>query len=327
MGLLGRRRNGVSEPVCSLFFATDIHGSERCFRKFINAGAFYGVDALIMGGDITGKTLVPIERTPRGWSAVVGDHTYVDMTERERDDVEQLVRDSGRYPVRGERDELARLADEDHMAQAFREAVMQSTRRWVELAEERLAGTAIRCFVTPGNDDEFDIDELLRGSERVEFVEGRRVALSDAHEMITTGYSNLTPWDSPRELTEEAMAKRLHAMADDAERPGRLVCVIHPPPKDSELDQAPAIDAEFRVLIENGNPRMIGVGSTAVRAFIERTQPLLGLHGHVHDSRAAQTIGRTVCINPGSQYGDGTLLGAIVRLGSDRVLSYQLVTG
>lgn len=328
MALFRKKSKGAEKATTSLFFATDIHGSERCFRKFLNAAKFYGVDHLVLGGDITGKTLVPIERTGSGWSASILGNDYHDMTEAERRELEGRIRDMGRYPVVGEGDELAALADEEQMEKVFREAVVESMRRWVELAEERLAGTGVRCFVAPGNDDYWEIDEPLQeGSEVVEFVEGRRVRLDEEHEMITTGFSNRTPWDSPRELDEDDLAKLLERMFVEVERPESLICVVHPPPSGTELDQAPAIDEEFRIVIENGEPRMIHVGSTAVREFFDSRGPLLGLHGHVHDSRAAQEVGRTLCLNPGSQYSEGVLMGAIVRFALDGVASHQFVVG
>ena len=324
---LGRRRSEAEAETASLFFATDIHGSERCFRKFLNAAKFYGVGNLVLGGDITGKTLVPIEQTQRGFSASLLGHDYVDLDTAERGELEARIRDMGRYPVVGERDELDALADEAHMEEVFCTAVVESMRRWVELAEERLAGTGIRCFVAPGNDDYWEIDEALRGSEVVEFVEGSRVRLDERHEMITTGYSNRTPWDSPRELDEAELLALLERMYGEVEDPDGLICVFHPPPSGTELDQAPAIDAEFKVVLENGEPKMINVGSTAVRKFFLERQPLLGLHGHVHDSRAEQRLGRTLCLNPGSQYSEGVLMGAIVRLSDSGIASNQFVVG
>src|ERR1700694_2291762 len=190
-----RRRKESRVEGARLFFATDIHGSDRCFRKFINAGRFYGVDYLILGGDITGKSLVPIERTARGFSAQFNDHHYLDIDGAERIALDQRSRDHGQYPYVGDRDELLALEDADHRDAVFRAAIVEGIRRWVELAEDRLAGSGIRCFVTPGNDDYFDIDDALRHSRVVEFVEGSTVRL-DEHEMITSGYSNITPWDS-----------------------------------------------------------------------------------------------------------------------------------
>jgi Icc-related predicted phosphoesterase len=326
-GLL-KRRGGVDSPSGAkrLFFATDIHGSDRCFRKFINAGRFYGVDYLIMGGDITGKSLVLIERTAHGFSAQFNDHRYVDIDEDARVALEQNIRDHGQYPYVGDREQLEALEDEAHRDVVFRAAVVDGIRRWVRLAEERLDKSGIRCFITPGNDDYFDIDEPLQESSVVEFVDGKTIRL-DVYEMVTCGYSNVTPWESPRELPEEELLAQLNGMASTVRDTENLIAVIHPPPFDTPLDRAPGIDEEFVVQMESGTPKLVPVGSKAVRAFIEGKQPLLALHGHVHESKAAHSIGRTLCINPGSEYTEGTLAGALVTLGDRRVVAHQLVVG
>jgi Icc-related predicted phosphoesterase len=322
-----RRSPAVDAATTRIFFTTDIHGSERCFRKFVNAGKFYDASALILGGDITGKSLVPIERTARGWSCTFNEHVYTDVGEAEREELEKSIRDHGAYPVVGERAELLRLEDEEHRDRVFVDAVVKSITGWVQIAEERLADTGIRCFVTPGNDDFWEIDAPLQASDAVEFVEGRYVRLNGSHEMITTGYSNPTPWETPRELSEDGLLARLEGMFAEVTDPENLVLVAHPPPFGSRLDQAPAIDSEFRVQLEAGAPRMAPVGSTAVRSFIEAHQPLLGLHGHVHESQGAELIGRTLCLNPGSDYADGTLLGSLITIAPGRVVSHQFVAG
>ena len=78
---------------------------------------------------------------------------------------------------------------------------------------------------------------------------------------------------------------------------------------------------------EAGGIIMIGVGSIAVRRFVEERQPLIALHGHVHESQGVERLGRTICLNPGSEYNDGTLCGAIVRIGDRQVVSHQFVVG
>jgi uncharacterized protein len=321
-----RLRRHRDDTGMRIFFATDIHGSERCFRKFLNAGKFYNADHLVLGGDITGKVLVPIIREPGGFRCDYNDRTYVDLTESERADLERLIRDNGQYPIVGEYDELKALTDETERERAFRRVVLDSIAHWVELAEDRLRGSGVRCFITPGNDDYTEVDDALQGSDVVEYVEGRCVALDDDHEMITTGYSNITPWRSPRELTEEELQRYVERMASSVAEPAHMIAVLHPPPFGTELDKAPEIDEEFRVQMEGGQPKMTSVGSTAVRAVLEEYQPLLGLHGHVHESRAAQRLGRTTCINPGSEYTTGTLLCAIVSVRGERV-DYQFVAG
>lgn len=310
-----------------LFFVTDIHGSERCFRKFLNAGAFYDVDYLILGGDITGKTLVPVQRSARGWTINFRDHRYVDVDDEEARAIEQQIRDVGQYPVRGDRDELEALHDEGLREQAFHTAMVASVTRWGDLAAERLAGSRIRCFVAPGNDDYFEVDKPLERAEAIEFAENRCIRLDARHEMITTGYSNITPWESPREMDEDALGERIEGMFGQVEDPENLIAVLHPPPRGTDLDQAAEIDADFKVQMEAGVPKLIPVGSSAVRDFILTRQPLLGLHGHVHESKGEQFLGRTLCINPGSEYTEGTLCGALISIGDCKVLTHQLVVG
>jgi Icc-related predicted phosphoesterase len=215
----------------------------------------------------------------------------------------------------------------DRRDQTFELVVVDSIRRWVELAEERLTGSGIRCFVTPGNDDFWSIDEPLQGSSVVEFVEGKCVRLDDRHEMITTGYSNITPWNSPRELEEDALLARIEGMVAEVQDPANLVAVMHPPPRGTELDQAPMIDSDFKVQSTGGEVQMGSVGSSAVREFIERHQPLLALHGHVHESKGSELIGRTLCINPGSEYTLGVLNCAIVSLFDTKPPEFQFTTG
>ena len=327
MRLFGKQRGEPGRGGArKLFFATDVHGSDKCFRKFINAGKFYGADYIVLGGDITGKTLVPIRRTQRGWSATYFGRSYEDMTEDEKRQVEQLIRDNGQYPVTGEQDELDALEDKTELERKFCAVVVENIRRWMEFADERLQGTGIRCFITPGNDDFWEIDEALQESDQVEFVEGRCVRLDETHEMITTGISNVTPWASPRELEENELSDYIERMFMDVKNPETAIAVLHVPPIDTGLDQAPEIDSEFRVRTGSGGLRMTHVGSTAVREFLELHQPLVGLHGHVHESRAAQRLGRTLCINPGSEYTDGVLCGALVSL-ADGEVSHQFVAG
>jgi Icc-related predicted phosphoesterase len=248
------------------------------------------------------------------------------MTEDEKGQLEQEIRDNGQYPVTGEQDELDALEDKTELERRFCAVVVENIRRWMEFADERLRGTGIRCFITPGNDDFWEIDEALQESDLVEFVEGRCVRLDETHEMITTGISNVTPWASPRELEEKELAEYIESMSKEVDNPESLIAVLHVPPLDTGLDQAPEIDSDFRVKSGSGGLRMTHVGSIAVREFIELHQPLVGLHGHVHESRGAQRLGRTLCINPGSEYTDGVLSGALVTLATGKV-SHQFVAG
>jgi Icc-related predicted phosphoesterase len=323
-----RRRGGENGAGATrVFFATDIHGSDLCFKKFLNAGRFFGATHLIMGGDITGKSLVTIRAAGGSWSGHFREHDYVCRTEGELAELVQAIRDAGQYPFVGDDDEIAALADDAHRAEVFDRVVVEGMQRWMDLAEERLAGTGIQCYVTPGNDDFFSIDAVIRDAPAVHFVEGACVSLDGVHEMITTGYSNPTPWNTERELSEEDMGARLEAMWTSVQDPANAVAVIHAPPAQTALDEAPQLGDDLSLQGGPGGLRMTHVGSAAVRAWLERAQPLCGLHGHVHESKATERIGRTLCVNPGSEYSEGVLAGSIIVLGDGQVVSHQFVSG
>lgn len=312
-----------------LFFATDIHGSERCFRKFINAAAFYKVDALIMGGDITGKMLVPIvaEGDGRFVAEVFG------QTRRFGSDdlpgIRKLIGDAGYYPYETTPDEMTELqADGSKVEAAFRRVMGETLGRWLDLAAERLAGTGIVCVMSPGNDDQPFIDDLLRQAERVINPEERIVELPHGFELVSVGYSNITPWHSPRELTEPDLEARIDALAAQATDPSRTIFNLHVPPRDSSLDEAVLLRDDLSPVMRSGSPVIGGVGSTAVRAAIQRHQPLVALHGHIHESRGVARIGRTQAFNPGSEYSEGVLRGLILTIEAGKgVRSHQFVAG
>lgn len=321
-------RGGPRTPIKRIFFATDLHGSEQCFRKFLNAGAAYDATYLIIGGDILGKRLIPIVENGAGrYHAQYAEQRYTDLDKDGVAAIKATIRARGDYPIVTTREESTTFADPGHMDAVFRKVAYDSITDWVTLAEERLRGSGRRCFVAPGNDDFLEIDSALRNSDVVEFAEDRCIQLDEEYEMITTGYSNPTPWHTERELPEDDLQTRITALASQAADPGHLIAVLHPPPYDSQLDLAPRLREDYSIVMTGGQAQMVPVGSTAVRQFIEETQPLLGLHGHVHESAGSTHIGRTLCINPGSEYTQGVLDGAIIGLAAGGVRSHQFVSG
>jgi Icc-related predicted phosphoesterase len=309
-----------------IFYASDVHGSERCFVKFLNAARFYGAQVLILGGDITGKVVVPLIARPEGgWEATFLGSRREAHSEAEAQDIEKAIRFNGFYPVRVSPGEWASLeSDPEQRQAAFAQVVRSSLERWLALAEEKLRGTGVRCFINPGNDDEWVVDEVLPRDGAIRNPDGRVVPLDEDHEMLTVGFSNRTPFDSPREMEEAQLEAHLRSLAAGLSRPASAVFTVHVPPFGSGLDSAPAL-RDMRVVTRGGHTVMEPVGSRAVRAVLEEVQPLLALHGHVHESRGVKRLGRTLCVNPGSEYGEGILHGAVIALGPDRVAGYQLV--
>jgi Icc-related predicted phosphoesterase len=317
-----------------LFFATDVHGSEPTFRKFINAGKYYNIDALILGGDITGKVLIPIIDLGNGsFRATLQSNTRTYAVE-ELSDFEAKLGKLGFYSARMSEQEYLELAEDPAgINRLFLEKARERLAAWLRLAEERLAGTSIRCYVTGGNDDSPDVLDVIQegAKDRVVACEEKVVELDDeGHIMVSLGYSNPTPWNTPREIEEVELAKCIEASFTGLADFSRLVFNMHVPPIDSTLDTCPQLDTSTNpptVITSGGEPVWFGAGSQVVREAINRYQPLLSLHGHIHESRGVVTIGRTTAVNPGSEYGEGILRGIIISLVGDKVESTQMTSG
>ena len=312
-----------------LFFVTDLHGSEICWKKFLNAGAFYQADAVILGGDITGKAMVPIVQRPNGsWEASLQDHRETLETSGEVDEFRKRVMNRGYYPIQVSEEEYRALqADADLVDKRFKEVMLEGTERWIAMAEEKLAGTGIRVIACPANDDMFEIDDLLAGARVVETGDEEHPIQLGSYTMVSMGWTNPTPWDTFREAEEPELAQRIERALVAASDPSTTILNFHAPPYGSKLDNAPALNPDLTYV--SGGQALRPVGSTAVRDAVQRVQPLLSLHGHIHESRGATKIGSTLALNPGSSYEEGILQAAIVNLDPKKrkVRNYQLVNG
>jgi Icc-related predicted phosphoesterase len=312
----------------TIFYASDIHGSERVFRKFLKAAPFYGADAVIFGGDITGKRLVPIV-------AHVGDRWHAELLGQSwdveagsaLDDLEARVRTNGFYPYRTTTDEVERMSsDAAYLHDVFTRVMAETAERWVGMADEQLRAARIPALMMPGNDDEPAVKSILAQGTWIIDAESRIVEL-EGYQVASFGYSTTTPWHSPREVTEDDMAAALERLLATAEAGRPLILNLHDPPHASGLDLALKLTPDLRVVTAGGEPQREPVGSHAVRDAIERVRPVLSLHGHIHESRAAARIGETLALNPGSSYGEGALQGVVVRLEGNKVRSHQFVSG
>jgi Icc-related predicted phosphoesterase len=323
----------MADAPTRIFFAADIHGSQVTFRKFLAAAAFYGVDALVFGGDLMGKALVPILRTNGGFHASFQgrDSEFdADGLGAFTDALEQ----PGFYWKVFDREEYEAV-EGDPMAKMglFHELASERLAGWIERAEEALGGTGMRLYLTGGNDDEPSVLETLdrHDGDHVIASEGRVVELDGEHTMITVGLSTPTPWDTPREASEDEIARTIDEAAASVPDVGRCVFNLHCPPKDTPIDTCLKLEVRPgelpRPIREGGRFVTTGGGSVAVREAIERYQPLVGLHGHIHESGGRFRIGKTQTFNPGSEYVQGVLQGVIVSLRGGRLVSYQHTQG
>jgi hypothetical protein len=213
----------------------------------------------------------------------------------------------------------------EQVDEVFHFQVLKTAERWLDYADEKLEGSGIRCYVAPGNDDMFELDDLIRTAKHVQLVEGEVIELDRNHEMISSGWSNITPWHTYREEEDDQLRVRYDAMLAQLKNPRNSVFNLHVPPYGCTLDDVPELDENMTPKL--GGRSLIPVGSRAVRDIIQEYQPLLGLHGHIHEGKGAIRLGKTLCINPGSMYEQGRLLGAVVKLDRNKVKSYILTTG
>jgi uncharacterized protein len=317
-----------------IFYASDFHGSDTTFRKFINAGTFYHADVLICGGDLMGKTVIPIVT-----GALGSRHAYLHGqrqefgSQQEVDNFKTALGKSGSYTYDCEQGEYESLSgDQDAIEALFNQLAAERLQAWIGFASERLAGTATKCFLGGGNDDTDEFLQQLTDLPGVNLIysESGIHPLDDRHVVATVGYSSPTPWNTPREKSEEEIEAAITAIAVQLPDPAAAIFNFHVPPIDSTLDRCIKLDPSVwppAPMVERGQPVYFGAGSQAVRTAIESMQPMAGLHGHIHESRGVVKLGGTASFNAGSEYGEGLLRGLIVSVRDSRVLDYQFTSG
>jgi uncharacterized protein len=282
---------------------------------------------LILGGDMTGKAIVPIVEQGAGvYKTTLLQQDFELRGADELADMLKRIRSRGYYPYVTNPDQIAELSkNPDQVYNLFISEALKVVQQWMDIATRKLDGSGMRVFVSPGNDDRFEVDDIIRATPCVTLAEGRVIPLDEHHEMITSGWSNRTPWNTYREEDEPQLALRYEAMISLLKNPRNSVFNIHVPPYNSNLDEAPELDENLRPI--NAGNALKATGSTALRKAIEKAQPLLGLHGHIHEGRGSSRIGKTLCLNPGSMYEQGVLQGAIVKLGKNKIENYVLTQG
>jgi Icc-related predicted phosphoesterase len=318
-----------------IFFATDVHASERTFSKFLNAASFYKADALVLGGDITGKLVIPIfEENENGRARFETELLGQKLSLESKEALDKIIARVGLlgfYHYVTTKPEWEEIDSDVEKYQAlYQKLALERLNTWISEAEQKLAKENVRMYVTGGNDDPPRIIDAFQNHEWITNSEGRVTMLGEAFPMISMGYSNHTPWKTPRECDEEELSKKIHEQARQLSDFKRAIFNFHVPPLNSGIDLAPMVDGSVdppKYVTKNGMPVMTNVGSKAVREAIEIHSPMLGLHGHIHESRGSIKIGKTLCMNPGSEYSEGILKGVMVNLDENGVKSHQFTSG
>ena len=308
-------------------FASDFHGNETVWRKFLNSAKIFNCNVLLCGGDMTGKVMVPIIRHTDGtYTATLMERRYR-IRESDLLDFKKQVRTYSYIPYVCSEEEFRRLSDNpEEVEKVFEKIECEAVKDWCDLVPKKLPkGT--KLIMNAGNDDKLAIDEVLRNHPAVVYADEEVIMMDDRHEMACFSWANPTPWDSPREAPEEQLETRIEKILSNVQNMPDAVFAFHVPPYNSQIDKAPKLDKSLNIVVEGGRPVTIPVGSKAIRKAIEKHQPLIGLHGHIHESPGVYKIGRTVCANPGSEYAEGLLKAYIVEFDDGKLGRLQRIEG
>lgn len=307
-----------------IFFATDVHASNVCYKKYLNALKIYKADVGILLGDLTGKLLIPlVERTGGGWETKFLGQDVTITTNEELEKIKKNIEMVGYYWCHLSQDEFKALyADHQKQDEMFKKLVLERMQLWMTLADERLAGTGIQFFMAPGNDDVPEVDDVINSSHTVLNCNDKVVMVGD-HEMATFAWTNPTPWNTPREKPDEELEPMLETLIAGVKDKSRAIFNFHAPPYGYALDLAPELTKD----LVQAAQKKVHVGSKAVAKMIDKYQPMLGLHGHIHESRGIQQVHKTTIINPGSEYSEGILRGVMLVIEKGKFKDYQFTSG
>ena len=321
--LFGKKK----EDTTRILFATDMHGSEGTWRKFLNASAMLKVNYAICGGDLTGKMIVPVvEGKDEKCSYYLMGKTHT-IDQCDLDKAYKDIRGIGYYPYKTTESEYKEMSENPKKVdEVFHEVMLSTISRWLDIIPEKVP-SEIKVVVCPGNDDRFDVDELIANYKNVINAEGKIIDVDDSHEMVSCGWVNPSPWKTAREEEEDKLEQRLESYISKVKNVKTAIFNFHAPPFQSKLDEAPLLDKDLNPIIQGGSVVMVPVGSKAVRKTIEKHQPFLALHGHIHESSGSMKIGRTHCVNPGSEYAEGIIRAFLVEFKSDELIKLQRIEG
>lgn len=326
-----KKKSQVKQPHTRILYASDFHGSEAFFRKFLSAALKYEANVLITGGDLTGKAMIPIVHQGGGkYQGYLFGRKEEPSTPEEVEKFAQTISNVGFYPIILELDEAQELeSDPQKMGARFEQEMCQRIREWLILYEKTISPKGLPMYFLPGNDDLFTVDGVIAEFEEagVYNPDGKRFWIDEHHELVGLANANMTPWKCNRDIEEGALQQKLEQLAALLEKPHQAVMVLHVPPYDSGIDVCPELDENLQIIARGGQVMMKPVGSTAVRKAIEDVQPLLSLHGHIHEAAGHTRIGKTLAINAGSEYAEGIMKAAIINLEPDRVKGHVLISG
>ena len=323
MAFLRRKK----ETQTRILFATDMHGSEGVWRKFLNCSAMLKVTVAICGGDLTGKMIVPVVERSDGKCAYyhMGKTHIVDLDQKEKACKEIIG--IGYYPYPTNENEYEEMTkNPKKVDEVFHEVMTSTMKKWLDLIPQKVPSET-RVVVCPGNDDRSPVDDVVNNHKHVINGEGKVIEIDDSHEMISCGWVNPSPWKTTREEEDDKLEERLERYISQVKNMESAIFNFHAPPYQTKLDEAPLLDKNLNPIIQGGSVVMVPVGSKAVRKMIEKYQPFLGLHGHIHEASGSMKIGKTYCVNPGSEYAEGILRAFLIEFKGNQITKLQRIEG
>lgn len=318
-----------SSKITRILFGSDFHGSDIVYRKFLAAAFQYNADVLVVGGDVTGKAMIPVIHQGNGvyQSTLFGKET-ISSTPDEINKVKKDIANVGFYPILIEKDEATELENSpEKMATRFEHEMCERIREWMKLAEEKIIPKNKSMYFMAGNDDLSSIDETIAEFEHIHNPDMASFDIEGGYEIVGCSYANMTPWHCARDLEEEELSVKLNELAGKIRHPESCIAVLHVPPYQSGLDSCPDLDKNLKLITQGGQVVMKSAGSTAAKAWLEGVQPMLSLHGHIHESPGHIRIGRTLAINAGSEYAEAIMKAAIINLEGGNVKGHMLISG
>jgi Icc-related predicted phosphoesterase len=270
----------------------------------------------VLAGDLSGKVIVPIVKEADGtYTCRHEGRVEKASNEKELENINSRLRARGIYPYLSSSEEIQRLkSNPEGVEELFKRVIADETDRLLNISEQSIPADRT-VIVTPGNDDITDLDRTIDKHKRIINPLGKLVRLPLGYEMISMEYSNPTPWNTPRECSEEELWKKLEGLVPLVSgKWNKVICNFHCPPHGTRLDLAPKLDKNLRPVYTLGNPEFANVGSRSVRKFLEKYQPLVSLHGHIHEASGIEQIGKTTAFNPGSEYTSGVFKSVVVQL-------------
>jgi len=308
-----------------IFFATDVHGSTGVWKKWLSAPDFFKADVLMLCGDLTGKALVPLIKQKDGsYSLAYWGMKFNLKTDKEIEEMEKRLENSGVYPFRSTPEEIAELKENPAKVERMMiEAMMNRMREWLEMVLEKIDTKKIQVWVMPGNDDYFEIDDVIKSyrDKGIDWLLDTVVEIAGL-DTISLSYVNPTPWNTPREATEAEIKKKIDKLVEKLSNPSRSIFNFHCPPYGTKLDLAPELDKNLKPVTVGGQVKFIHVGSKAVLESELKYKPLIGLHGHIHESCAMDQVGNVPVVNPGSEYGEGVLRGFMIEASKEGIKNF-----